>query len=87
MAPWARTVAAALPSRWAFEGLLLLEADGRPAPAPAVLPAPVDDLAEPYFPAETERMGVEADATALGATAVGLAAAAALIATGSRPGA
>ena len=31
---WARAIANALPSRWAFEGLLLLESDARPAVEP-----------------------------------------------------
>ncbi|HZW34250.1 MAG TPA: FHA domain-containing protein [Isosphaeraceae bacterium] len=79
--PVLRMAAAAMPSRWAFEGLLLLEAERRPAPMdpqPSE-PSPVGDLAEDFFPAETERMGPSADAMALGCMLVGLAAALALI--------
>lgn len=46
----AGVVSSFLPS-WAFEGLVLLEADQAD-------PAIDRDLAEPYFPAETERTGV-----------------------------
>lgn len=77
MAPWARAGAQALPSRWAFEGLLLLESARHPAGG--------DDLAERYFPAETERMGVRADVTALGAMLIGLAALAAFLAGNPKP--
>jgi ABC-type multidrug transport system ATPase subunit len=67
----------AFPSRWAFEGLMVLESDRRPrAPAPeatnvAVSPAPgaaAPDMAELYFPAETDRMGPRAAAIALAGT-------------------
>ncbi|WP_435007687.1 FHA domain-containing protein [Tundrisphaera lichenicola] len=60
--PWAWTVASASPSRWAFEGLLLMETE-RAGP---------NDLAQPYFPAETTRMGPRADVLALGTMLVGL---------------
>jgi hypothetical protein len=60
-------VSAALPSRWAFEGLLLLN-DSTAAEATAA----AEDLAEPYFPAETERMGVTACVSALALMVVGL---------------
>jgi pSer/pThr/pTyr-binding forkhead associated (FHA) protein len=73
MPPIARVAAAAAPSRWAFEGLLLLEAGRTPAAAG-------DDLAEDAFPAESERMGVQADVMALALLAIGLAAVAAFIA-------
>jgi hypothetical protein len=62
-------VAAAMPSRWAFEGLLLLEAERQ-------APPDVGDLAEGFFPAATERMGPKADAMALGFMLIGLAGAA-----------
>jgi hypothetical protein len=65
----------AVPSRWAFEGLLLLESGGDPE----------RDLAEDYFPAESQRMGLRADALALGFMLFGLAAAAAFMATSLRP--
>lgn len=87
MAPWARAVANALPSRWAFEGLLLLEADARTGRDPAADPSPTDgpDLAEDYFPAETVRTGPRGAAMALGFLLVGLSASAAFTARASRP--
>jgi hypothetical protein len=72
----ARVAAAAVPSRWAFEGLLLLEA-GRTAAADG-------DLAEEAFPADSERMGVQADVMALALLAIGLAAVAGFIAHARR---
>jgi pSer/pThr/pTyr-binding forkhead associated (FHA) protein len=66
MNPAMRLAATAVPSRWAFEGLLLSGSDTTSNLAPA-------DLAEPYFPAETERMGTLADALALALMAIGLA--------------
>jgi hypothetical protein len=68
-----RLAAAAMPSRWAFEGLLLMEADANlPVPAIGGPPGPTIDFAETYFPAGTERMGPWADATALGSMLLGL---------------
>jgi FHA domain/ABC-2 type transporter len=80
-------IAEATPARWAFEGLLLLENDGRTPPAPADEDeaARTDDLAEGFFPAESERMGTKADVMALGSMFIGLAGAAAFIASGSKP--
>ena len=74
-----RAAAGLLPARWAFEGLLVLEADRRPAR--------VSDLAEPFFPAESARMGPAADALALTLLAIGLVAAAAITSRASGPGA
>jgi pSer/pThr/pTyr-binding forkhead associated (FHA) protein len=71
-----RAVSAMVPQRWAFEGLLLLEAGRAETPGQ-------DDVAEAYFPAETERMGVRADGIALAAMLLGLAAAIAFVATDS----
>lgn len=51
-----------MPSRWAFEGLLLLEDAGMPD----------RDLAQEYFPADSLRMGETADALALGLMLIGL---------------
>ena len=91
MAPWARPVCGLLPSRWAFEGLLLLEAERYPwRVASGTTEAAKegrwnDDFAERYFPAETERMGLGADTTALAAMLVGLVACAAFVATSVRP--
>jgi pSer/pThr/pTyr-binding forkhead associated (FHA) protein len=65
-----RLASNASPSRWAFEGLLVNEAAVRTIPEPIYEPA--RDLAEDYFPAEFDRMGVKADAMALGAMMVGL---------------
>ena len=82
------SVSSFLPSRWAFEGLVLLEADQRQVATSAGGSDPVidHDLAEDYFPARTDRMGVKADAMALGAMFIGLAAAVAFISASSKPG-
>jgi hypothetical protein len=81
-------VAEAMPSRWAFEGLFLLETDQhRAIAAPDESDAAPDhDLAEEFFPVDSERMGVSADAMALGSMAIGLAAVALFISGLSRPG-
>jgi hypothetical protein len=74
MAPSVRLLAAAMPSRWAFEGLLLLEVDRKPDPATLqdANVAPDHDIAEEFFPAGS-RMGPAADATALASMLFGLA--------------
>jgi pSer/pThr/pTyr-binding forkhead associated (FHA) protein len=82
MGPPARAVANVLPSRWAFEGLLLLEAGVRERNGPTM--ADVADLAEGYFPVETERTGPRGAAMALAFLLVGLAASAAFTARASR---
>jgi hypothetical protein len=74
-------IATAMPSRWAFEGLMLLEIEGR---TPTLGPDSKEgdrpaDLAEGFFPADTERMGPKADAMALGFMLIGLAGAAAFL--------
>jgi pSer/pThr/pTyr-binding forkhead associated (FHA) protein len=71
-----RLIAGMTPSRWAFEGLFLLESPEHPAPsAPdAASPAPHPDPVESYFPANSERMGPRADAMALGSMLIGFAA-------------
>jgi hypothetical protein len=81
MSPAMRLAAAATPTRWAFEGLLLLESAEHQAPvAPAELGDPSsEDLVESLFPASSYRMGVTADALALGSMLIGLAALAAFI--------
>ena len=76
MAGWARTTASVAPSRWVFEGLLLAESAHRTAPSGAE----PTDLAEPYFPAGTLRMGRPADETTLAFMFIGLTAAASFIA-------
>lgn len=78
MPGWARVTAGALPSRWVFEGLLLLESGRRTPPTIPSGSGPVGDLAEPYFPAQTERMGVRAAAMALGVMLLGWGAASGL---------
>jgi pSer/pThr/pTyr-binding forkhead associated (FHA) protein len=77
-----------LPSRWAFEGLALLEADQRQVAKSAggSDPAIDHDLVEEFFPAKTDRMGVRADVMALGAMFIGLAAAVAFISASWKPG-
>ena len=88
MAPWARAAGDLLPSRWVFEGLLLLEAHARADRDRDGDVAAEDgpDLAEAYFPAETGRTGPRGAAMALGFLLVGLSASAALIARASRRG-
>jgi pSer/pThr/pTyr-binding forkhead associated (FHA) protein len=79
--PTVRPIAAVMPSRWAFEGLLLIESDRRPPPAVDAGSDPKQDadLAEAFFPSTTERMGPRADATALGSLLIALSAATAFI--------
>jgi len=88
MGSWARMASNVSPARWAFEGLLLLESDRHPSPvaAEAPDPAPIHDLAEDDFPADSERMGTLADTIALGSMLIGVAAAAVFISKGSKPG-
>ncbi len=75
VAAWARPVAQLVPSRWVFEGLLLLEAEARPggmaAGEASAEPTP-RGVAEAYFPARTDRMGPTADFWAIGLMLVGL---------------
>jgi pSer/pThr/pTyr-binding forkhead associated (FHA) protein len=88
MFPPVRQLAQFMPTRWAFEGLFLLEAAGRGAPSAAGgggAPAK-QDLAEEFFPAASERMGTRADAMALASMLIGLAAPALVIWGLSRPG-
>jgi pSer/pThr/pTyr-binding forkhead associated (FHA) protein len=83
----AGVVANASPSRWAFEGLFLLESDRRAqAVAPEASATSNGDLAETLFPAASERMGTRADVMALAFMFVGLAAGAAFIAGAPKPG-
>ncbi len=69
-------VSAAMPTRWAFEALLLLEDEGDAKPDEAG-----PDLAESFFPAETDRMGPKADLMALGFMLIGLVGGSAFVAT------
>lgn len=81
MAPWARAAAGVDPARWGFEGLLLLEPVGPEAGDAGA----GRDLAEGYFPAETERTGPRGAAMALGLLLIGASGSAAFIARASRP--
>ena len=76
MFPPLRQLAQFMPSRWAFEGLLLLEADQRSGPAAAAKTdaAPNHDPVEDLFPADSERMGSQTDALALASMLIWLAA-------------
>jgi GYF domain 2/ABC-2 type transporter len=80
-ASWARVTSNAVPSRWAFEGLLLLRAD-RPT-LPETVRQPDQhrrwDIAEAYFPADSERMGTRAEVMALVSTLIGLSATSAFL--------
>jgi pSer/pThr/pTyr-binding forkhead associated (FHA) protein len=82
----ASLAAGATPTRWAFEGLFLLEWPHHVGPVAnsGPLPAIDRDPVEEYFRATSERMGPQADAMALGSMALGLAAAVALTATKPR---
>ncbi len=85
--PVTRIVANALPSRWALEGLLLLESDGHdPMVSLESSPDRNGDLAEALFPAASERMGPRADALALTFMFIGLAAGATFISAASKLG-
>jgi pSer/pThr/pTyr-binding forkhead associated (FHA) protein len=85
--PIARTAAAMMPSRWAFEGLLLLESapDQTPPDAERQKPDRNQDLAEEYFPADSERMGPEADAIALASMLITFCSLAAVVSGRSKP--
>jgi len=86
--PPVRLAAEAVPSRWAFEALFLLEATERPAPIrqEGADPTQGHDFVEDFFPANSQRMGPRADAMALGSMVIGLAALAAFIAWENRSG-
>ena len=99
-----QVLAQVMPSRWAFEGLLLLEADRRPTwvvpsaggthvaaslrdahpvserpdhvgAVPEPEPPELHDMAENYFPADSQRMGVRASWFALSSILICLVAA------------
>ena len=59
-----------MPSRWAFEGMLLVESDARPVvPMPVIPGSPQEkpDFAEAYFPTKDDfRLGVPASLVGLG---------------------
>jgi ABC transport system ATP-binding/permease protein len=89
MHPSLRFACESFPSRWAFEGLVLLEAEKRPLapeaagsealqPGVALASAP-RDMAEAYFPVESDRMGPRASVIALAGTLVFLVALIAVI--------
>lgn len=76
MHPAIQVACQGVPSRWTFEGLMVLESDRRPtAPGPEAMGATAPpavagslDMAEAFFPAETDRMGPSAAAIALAGT-------------------
>ncbi len=72
----AQVLAEAMPTRWAFEGLFLLETEKQETPEipEGADPAPDQDFVDAYFPADSERMGPMADAMALSSMLVGLGA-------------
>jgi hypothetical protein len=80
---WAKTVAAVNPARWTFEGLMLSASDR--LPIQVAESEPPTDLAEPYFPAKTARIGPRGAALALVAMLLGWGGAAAFIAASPRP--
>jgi|GEM_PF-2050110 len=86
---WTKGVAGFSPSRWTFEGLLLIASDRFPIPTetgPAVdIAGSRGDLAEADFPVETDRSGPSAVSLALGAMLLGWGAAAGFMATESPP--
>jgi pSer/pThr/pTyr-binding forkhead associated (FHA) protein len=82
LAPPLKLAAGATPSRWAFEGLLLVETNARrvaPSGREPAAAATDDDPAERFFPSDSERMGPQADTMALGSMLIGLAAAAVFV--------
>jgi pSer/pThr/pTyr-binding forkhead associated (FHA) protein len=72
----AQMLAESMPTRWAFEGLFLLESEKHSARAiPDGANPDVDgDFVEEYFPADSERMGPAADAMALSSMMIALGA-------------
>jgi hypothetical protein len=85
---WAKGAAGFSPSRWTFEGLLLIATERVPVPADAGAgpgAGPRGDLAEPDFPVETDRTGPLAVTLALGAMLLGWGAVAAFIAAETQP--
>jgi hypothetical protein len=86
---WAKGVAGFSPSRWTFEGLLLIASDRFPIPTEtgpaAAITGSRGDLAEADFPVEFDRSGPSAVTLALGAMLLGWGAAAGFMATESSP--
>jgi hypothetical protein len=82
-----RTATDVMPSRWAFEGLVLLESAEHSAPASDAGSNHEEnhDPVEAFFPAATERMGARADMMALVSMAIGLASLAAFVSWNARP--
>ncbi len=82
-----RLAAGATPSRWAFEGALLLESPHHQPPAADAESGSGEtpDLAEAFFPAASEQMGTQADAMALGLMLIGLVAAIAVNSIQTKP--
>jgi hypothetical protein len=87
-ASWVRAFSNALPSRWGFEGLLLLRHHHAPSSETARQAdrdLGRDDL-EVFFPANSDRMGVKADSMALVSMLIGLSSASAFLTWSSRRG-
>jgi pSer/pThr/pTyr-binding forkhead associated (FHA) protein len=85
-ADWRRSVSSFSPSRWAFEGLLDLEAEARDSTDNArTAGEPAADLADAYFPSLSERVGPVAAMTALALMLLGVAAAIGLISWATLP--
>jgi hypothetical protein len=82
-----RKAADIMPSRWAFEGLVLLETaeHSPPLSGEGSIHAENHDPVEPFFPAATERMGARADMMALVSMAIALASVTAFVSWTSRP--
>ena len=67
-----------MPTRWAFEGVLLLESPHHPAPASSRcsgIRLRIAILPKTFSPPTSERMGTAADAMALASMLIGMAAA------------
>jgi pSer/pThr/pTyr-binding forkhead associated (FHA) protein len=86
-ANWVLQVSSAImPARWAFEALLVMDAEARTRPSLPEGPQPAPkDMVEPFFTAKAERMGPEADSLALAAMLISLLTLAAFLCATVRP--
>jgi hypothetical protein len=85
--PVIRALSGFVPTRWTFEGLLLLESYQQSVTVadPESDTIAGRDAAEEFFPAVSDRMGVKADALALVTMLIGLAGAVIFISVSSKP--
>ncbi len=85
--PVIRVLSGFVPTRWTFEGLLLLESYQQPVTisAPESDTVAGRDVAEEFFPAVSDRMGVKADALALVTMLIGLVGVVVFISVSSKP--